>query len=114
MKHEISVCGFLFMFFTLSCNEPVIDQSPLNQKQAENAQLKSATIGTTYYVSTSGNNKNPGSEQLPLLTADYAAAKVNPGDIVIFENGVYTTTSGKFFASLSNITISPGLTFAAA
>ena len=101
MKQQILICGFLFMFFTLSCNESVIDQSDLTQKQSVTDKLKSATIGTTYYVSPTGSNSNPGSETLPLRTAAYAASKVNPGDIVIFENGTYTGTSGNFFATLT-------------
>ena len=101
MKQQILICGFLFMFLTLSCNESVIDESTLTQKQSVTDKLKSATIGTTYYVSTTGSNSNPGSETLPLLTAAYAASKVNPGDIVIFENGIYTGTPGNFFATLT-------------
>lgn len=80
--------------------EQAIAQSPSTQKQPQTAKLNSASIGT-YYVSPTGSNSNSGSESQPFLTAAYAASLANPGDIVIFENGIYNTTAGNFFASLS-------------
>lgn len=43
----------------------------------------------TYYVSTAGNNSNPGSQSLPWLTIQHAASTVAAGDIVNITNGVY-------------------------
>ena len=106
MKIKILNYSFLFILLAFSCNEPVLDSSPLNQNQSMSANLKAASIGTTYYVSPSGNNKNPGTESQPFLTADYAASKANPGDIIIFENGTYTGIPGSFVASLSRSGIS--------
>src|SRR5262249_31357167 len=46
--------------------------------------------GTTYYVSPTGSDSNPGSEAAPFKTIQKAADIVNPGDAVIVEDGVYT------------------------
>lgn len=52
----------------------------------------------TFYVSTSGNNANPGSSAAPWRTLQHAANNVLPGDLVIVRPGNYTgfelTTSG--------------------
>ena len=48
--------------------------------------------GTTYYVSPTGNDSNPGSETSPFRTIQRAANVVNPGDSVIVEDGTYTGT----------------------
>jgi hypothetical protein len=42
------------------------------------------------YVATSGNDANPGSSAQPFRTLQQAAGVVNPGDVVIVRNGVYT------------------------
>ena len=50
-----------------------------------------ATVGgTTYYVSPTGSNGNPGTS-LPLAwqTVVYAAQQVNPGDTVLISPGFY-------------------------
>jgi hypothetical protein len=51
-----------------------------------------AEAATTYYVSSSGNDSNGGSEVQPFRTIQRAANIVNPGDTVIVEDGVYTGT----------------------
>ena len=53
-----------------------------------------------YYVSTNGNDKNPGTESSPWLTLQKAADTVVAGDTVIVRAGIYNksftiTTSGK-------------------
>lgn len=97
---KMLVYVLIFLIFSLSCMKQAIAQLPSTQKHPQTVRIKSASIGT-YYVSPTGSNSNPGSESRPFLTAAYAASKANPGDIVIFENGIYNTTAGNFFASLS-------------
>src|SRR5205809_1006815 len=47
--------------------------------------------GKCYYVDgTSGNDGNPGDSTRPFRTVQQAAGIVNPGDVVIVRNGVYT------------------------
>jgi hypothetical protein len=50
-----------------------------------------AAHAATYYVSTSGNDTNPGSLSQPWRTIQKAADSVNPGDTVLVNDGVYTT-----------------------
>lgn len=45
--------------------------------------------GTTYYVSTSGKNSNPGTFSQPWRTIRHAANKVSAGDTVYVRGGVY-------------------------
>ena len=55
----------------------------------------------TYYVATTGNDNNPGTEAEPFATPQKAASTVGPGDTVIFEDGVYTShTSGDWNANM--------------
>jgi hypothetical protein len=48
--------------------------------------------GNTYYVSTTGNDSNPGSQSLPFRTIQKAANVVNPGDVVNIQPGTYAET----------------------
>src|SRR3990172_10748970 len=49
---------------------------------------------TTYYVNVgTGNDTNPGTQGSPFATIQKAATLVNPGDIVIVQNGVYIDTN---------------------
>jgi len=48
----------------------------------------------TYFVSPSGSDANPGTEAAPFRTIDKAATLVDPGDVVIVDDGVYTDTDG--------------------
>jgi methionine-rich copper-binding protein CopC len=46
-------------------------------------------VGTTFYVSPTGNNSGPGTEKSPWQTLQQAANEVVAGDTVIFEPGDY-------------------------
>lgn len=48
----------------------------------------------TYYVATGGNDRNPGTAAAPFQTIQKAADSVNPGDMVVVDDGVYTDTDG--------------------
>ncbi|WP_409342822.1 right-handed parallel beta-helix repeat-containing protein [Paenibacillus sp. MBLB4367] len=54
--------------------------------------------GSTYYVSPTGSDLNPGSESKPWKTMAKAAETVQRGDTVIFEDGVYQETRVVQFA----------------
>src|SRR5262249_977273 len=56
--------------------------------------------GTTYYVSATGTDSNPGTESAPFKTIQKAADIVNPGDTVIVNDGPYTgiTSNANCFA----------------
>lgn len=45
--------------------------------------------GKTYYVSTSGDDSNPGTEDRPFRTIQKAANTAGPGDVVIVKSGEY-------------------------
>jgi pectate lyase-like protein len=45
--------------------------------------------GTCYYVSPSGSDANSGTSASPFRTIGHAASVVNPGDMVIVEDGLY-------------------------
>lgn len=51
---------------------------------------KASTAGKTYYVSTTGNDKWPGTKQKPFATFLYAMYKLKPGDTLYIRGGVYT------------------------
>ncbi|MEM4406655.1 MAG: choice-of-anchor Q domain-containing protein [Candidatus Methanomethylicaceae archaeon] len=46
--------------------------------------------GATYYVSPSGTDTNPGTEELPWRTLQKAANTLNPGDLCLIQEGTYT------------------------
>jgi len=46
--------------------------------------------GRCYYVDPAGSDGNPGDSARPFQTVQHAADLVNPGDMVIVRNGVYT------------------------
>ena len=46
----------------------------------------------TYYVATTGNDSNPGTEAEPFLTLQRANNALSAGDTVIVEDGTYTGT----------------------
>ena len=48
----------------------------------------------SYYVAPTGNDGNPGTAAAPFRTIQKAADLVNPGDVVIVEDGIYTDTDG--------------------
>ena len=51
-------------------------------------------LATTYYVSPTGSDISSGSVSAPFKTIQKAANIVNPGDIVIVKDGIYTDTDG--------------------
>ena len=46
-------------------------------------------FSATYYVATTGNNGNPGTEAHPWATLSYAASNISSGDKVIVRGGTY-------------------------
>src|SRR5665648_66342 len=89
-----------FLFFEVISDASVSEPELLIQKQGSNSDRNTETIDTLF-VSPSGSNRNIGSESDPYLTLAYAASKSKPGDIVIFENGIYTCSTGNYMAMLS-------------
>ena len=61
---------------------------------------------STYYVSTTGSDSNPGSLGYPWASFSHANAQVAPGDTVIFEDGVYT--AGVDYFALLNVSGTAG------
>ncbi len=51
--------------------------------------LSVTASANTYYVSTAGNNNNPGTEQLPWQTIQYAVDHVSAGDTILVQSGSY-------------------------
>ncbi len=98
MKLRNLIYTAFFLIFAISCKESVLEPETLKSTAP---QLKSATIGANYYVSTKGSDSNPGTQTLPFLTIAYAASLANPGDVITVENGTYTTGPGGTFASLT-------------
>ena len=47
------------------------------------------SFAATYYVAPSGNDKHPGTKQLPLATVQKAQSIVMPGDTVYIRGGIY-------------------------
>ncbi len=50
-----------------------------------------AAHATTYYVATTGNNSNPGTEDKPWRTITYAVAAMVAGDTTFVRGGTYST-----------------------
>jgi len=100
MKLKNFFYSFLIFIFAVSCNEQIIESEALTQEQPQTSNLKAGIIGTLF-VSPTGSNSNPGTESQPFLTFAYAASKANPGDVVVFENGIYKGTSGNYMTILS-------------
>jgi len=99
LKNTMLISGLFFMIIALSCNEQDITAEPLAQPVFN--KLKAGTIGSTYYVSPTGRNINSGSESQPFLTPAFAASFAKPGDVIIFEDGVYPASAGGIVAGLS-------------
>src|SRR6202046_401720 len=69
-------------------------------------QTLAGQAGTTYYVSTSGNDTNPGTIRAPWLTIQHAANTVKPGATVYVSGGIYHEsvnfpTSGRELAPIT-------------
>lgn len=69
--------AFLFIFFLILTNSLI---GNLNTQQSS---------GNIYYVSPSGDNKNPGTLEKPWKTPGFASRKLKPGDTLIILDGVY-------------------------
>jgi hypothetical protein len=91
--------------------------------QADSTKSASATLtiqlpsrsGVTYYVSTTGNDANPGTSTAPFRTIQHAANTVHPGDTVQVAGGVYNEivtipTSGNATQGYITFTSAPGQT----
>ena len=89
MELKLLFSGFLFMFFTLSCIEPVIDTSPVNQVKPVNAKLKSAGLRANYYVAKNGSDSNTGTLESPFLTITKGLSVAVGGDAVYVKAGTY-------------------------
>lgn len=61
-----------------------------DQPQAETQTTDSGW--NTYYVSPSGDDSNPGTQERPLATVESAAASVAPGDTIYLRGGTYNRT----------------------
>lgn len=60
------------------------------------------SAGSTYYVSTAGNDNNPGSSALPWRTIQKACNTVSPGDTVIVRSGTYSVSQNTLSRSGSS------------
>jgi hypothetical protein len=60
-------------------------------RQAPNKQraARAQQAATTYYVSPTGSDSNPGTKSAPFATVEKAADRVNPGDTVYVRGGRY-------------------------
>lgn len=56
--------------------------------------VASKTGGNTYYLATSGNDNNPGTETLPFKTLKKAVLLLRPGDTLLIRAGEYDTGAG--------------------
>ena len=89
MKLKNLIYAFIFLFIAASCSESVIEPA---QDQPGTTDLKAGVIGTTYYVATTGSDSNSGTTTSPFLTIQKASTVVNPGDVVIVRDGVYSNS----------------------
>jgi hypothetical protein len=58
-----------------------------------------AVHAATYYVSTTGNDSNPGTSSKPWQTVAYATATMKPGDTTYVRSGIYKEGSIRFSKS---------------
>ncbi len=61
-----------------------------------------AAGGSTYYVSPTGNDANPGTSASPWRTIDYAHRRANPGDTIYLRGGTHVVTSDVTWHPLYN------------
>ena len=57
--------------------------------QSNEKEISPFSTGTTYYVAANGSDDNSGTIDAPLKTSTAAAAKLQPGDTLIFREGTY-------------------------
>ncbi len=53
------------------------------------ACLCTSASAATYYVATTGDDANPGTESQPWATLDYAVDQISPGDTILVKSGTY-------------------------
>lgn len=115
MKIRYILTGILFAIAVFSCKQSVLEdpKKETNPTQAtdpkDNTNLKDAA--PTYYVATTGNDNNPGTADAPFQTLQKAANVVNPGDIVLVRDGVYTTSGETMVSMTRSGTASASITF---
>src|SRR5215213_4437884 len=87
---------------------------PSSSRRARETQwtfesLEARRLLTAWYVSTSGDNANPGTLQQPFKTIQQAADVAQPGDNVFVRGGVYreTVTPARSGRAGSPITFQP-------
>src|SRR5258708_788522 len=70
---------------------------------------------TTYWVSPTGNDANPGTALLPWLTPQFANTRVVAGDTVLFYDGTYNqdSTATKFLYTTKSGTATQHITYKA-
>jgi hypothetical protein len=73
----------------LEAGEPPVEEAPLEEPTNDEGASGGGGVGTTYYVSPSGSDSNPGtSSALPWRTlAKVNSAALKAGDTVLFEGG---------------------------
>jgi len=83
---------------TTTFTAKVTDVNLLTAQQSLTVTINAAGTGVTcaptgsgvcYYVSPTGSDSNPGTSAAPFLTIQHAANVVNPGDMVIVQDGTY-------------------------
>ena len=81
---------FILAIFVISCNESII-QPDTNALQTNS--LKSLSLSSNHYVSTTGSDSNPGTYALPYLTIQKGVDMSVAGDSVIVKDGIYKTSN---------------------
>lgn len=77
--------------------EDAIGEEPETEEAVENSpkpkvlapDLKPTSNGKTYYVSTSGDNSNPGTRESPWATPGFGSRQLQPGDTLLILGGRY-------------------------
>ncbi len=78
----------LLLALLCGCISPV-ESFDTRKSRYGSASISSVQGGSTYFVSTNGNDHNPGSGSKPWRTVGYASKKLKPGDTLIIRAGKY-------------------------
>jgi len=92
------LAALLIVGITAGCHGPesvtASTQSPSTSGNTRDVSCGPTGNGVCYYVDAArGNDANPGSSSAPFQTPQRAADLVNPGDVVVVRDGMYTSTS---------------------